>query len=76
MKETNFGRALKDVFYFETFDLPMSKTVEVKFEHEGMSVAVQLTEDEAKELLVKIASQLSQSDIIDCLHDALKNSKE
>lgn len=75
MKETNYAHAF-ETFYIESFDLPTKKTVEVKFEHEGMSVAVQLTEDEAKELVVKIASQLSQSDIIDCLHDALKNSRE
>ena len=76
MKKTNYAKIFDEVFHYEEFDLPVKRTVEVKMEHEGMTLAVQLSEEEAKELVVKVASRLSQSDIIDCLHDALKNSNE
>ena len=48
------------------------KTYRVNIKEGRADITVDLNEEEAKKLVIDIASQLDESTIIDCLHDALK----
>ena len=52
------------------------KTYRVNIKEGRADITVDLNMEEAKKLVIDLASQLDESTIIDCLHDALKNAKK
>ena len=57
-------------------ELEPEKTYRVNIKEGRADITVDLNMEEAKKLVIDLASQLDESTIIDCLHDALKNAKK
>ena len=51
------------------------KTYRVNIKEGRTDITVDLNMEEAKKLVIDLASQFDESTVIDCLHDALKNAQ-
>ena len=58
------------------YDAEPEKTYRVNIKEGRADITVDLNMEEAKKLVIDLASQLDGDTLIDCFHDALKNSQD
>lgn len=81
MKKTNLSyinKLIDETFgleWHEDFTPEPERTFRVEISGSNSKYSADLNFENARELVVALASQFTRDEIIDCLHDALKNAQ-